>query len=183
MLRRGRGGWAGLVQSEAVGVDQGDRSPWSSMTPADSRTLAAHARLSPRLPPLSFYLLGALPDQGGELGEDEVDAFQTRVFQLNDLLFHYGLERQVRGEQACPAVRHHGSGHDLMAAGRRGVARRGRVGDGEKGRRWWRWWCVCVLGGLSAHDRWESFEEEKKKMRAKQRKLNKSSLYQTSCRL
>lgn len=62
------------------------------------------------------YLFRALPDQGGELGEDEVDAFQTRVFQLNDLLFHYGLERQIWGEQACPVVRHHGS-NGLMVAG------------------------------------------------------------------
>ena len=50
------------------------------------------------------YLIRALHDQRRELGDDEVNAFQTRVFQLNDLLFHYGLKRQVGGEQACPAV-------------------------------------------------------------------------------
>ena len=49
------------------------------------------------------YLICALHDQRRELGDDEVNAFQTRVFQLNDLLFHYGLKRQVGGEQACPA--------------------------------------------------------------------------------
>lgn len=82
----------------------------------------ARSFLSPPLhlpPPPSarpVYLFRALPDQGGELGEDEVDAFQTRVFQLNDLLFHYGLERQIWGEQACPVVRHHGS-NGLMVAG------------------------------------------------------------------
>ncbi|KAF3844114.1 hypothetical protein F7725_016162 [Dissostichus mawsoni] len=47
---------------------------------------------------------------GSKLGDNEVDTFQTGVFQLNDLLFHYGLKRQVWGEQACPVVvRHHGS--------------------------------------------------------------------------
>lgn len=48
------------------------------------------------------YLIGALPDCVDELLDDQVDAFQTRLFQLNDLLFHYGFERQVGGEQACP---------------------------------------------------------------------------------
>lgn len=89
-----------------------------------SVNLAVLARsfLSPplNLPPSPsarpVYLFRALPDQGGELGEDEVDAFQTRVFQLNDLLFHYGLERQIWGEQACPVVRHYGS-NGLMVAG------------------------------------------------------------------
>lgn len=55
------------------------------------------------------YLFGALPDQGGEFCDDEVDAFHTRVFQLNDLFFHYGLKCQVWREQACPVVRHQGS--------------------------------------------------------------------------
>lgn len=86
--------------------------------PPVSGTFArSRARLSLRRPPLSFYLLRALPDQGGELVEDEVDAFQTRVFQLNDLLFHYGLERQVWGEQACPAMRHHGSSWQFHGSG------------------------------------------------------------------
>lgn len=58
---------------------------------------------------VSDYLLSALPDQGDKLGDDEIDTFQTGVFQLNDLLFHYCFKRHVRGEQACPVARHHGS--------------------------------------------------------------------------
>ena len=49
------------------------------------------------------YLVGTLPESIDELLDDQVDAYQTRPFQLNDLLFHYGLKRQVGGEQACPA--------------------------------------------------------------------------------
>lgn len=48
------------------------------------------------------YLIGALPDCVDELLDDQVDAFQTGLFQLNDLLFHYGFKRHVGGEQACP---------------------------------------------------------------------------------
>ncbi len=51
---------------------------------------------------MQWYLISALPDCVDELLDDQVDAFQTRLFQLNDLLFHYGLKRQVWGEQACP---------------------------------------------------------------------------------
>lgn len=58
---------------------------------------------------IHIYLLSALPDQGDKLGDDQVYTFQTGVFQLNDLLFHYSLKRQVWGEQACPVMRHHGS--------------------------------------------------------------------------
>lgn len=57
----------------------------------------------------ALYLFSALPDQGDKLGDDQVDTFQTWVFELNDLLFHYGLKRHVWGEQACPVVMHHGS--------------------------------------------------------------------------
>lgn len=45
------------------------------------------------------YLRSALPDCVDELLDDQVDAFETWLLQLNDLLFHYGLEGQVRGEQ------------------------------------------------------------------------------------
>lgn len=48
------------------------------------------------------YLHSALPDCVDELLDDQVDAFETWFLQLNDLLFHYGLERQVWGEQARP---------------------------------------------------------------------------------
>lgn len=51
---------------------------------------------------MQWYLIGALSDCVDELLDDQVDAFQTGLFQLNDLLFHYGLKRQVWGEQACP---------------------------------------------------------------------------------
>lgn len=48
------------------------------------------------------YLISALSDCVDELLDHQVDAFQTRLFQLNDLLFHYGFKRQVWGKQACP---------------------------------------------------------------------------------
>lgn len=46
------------------------------------------------------YLVGALPDCVDELLNDKVDTFDTGLFQLNDLLFHNGLKRQVGSEQA-----------------------------------------------------------------------------------
>ena len=46
------------------------------------------------------YLVGALPDCVDELLNDQIDTFETGRFQLNDLLFHDGLKRQVWGEQA-----------------------------------------------------------------------------------
>lgn len=48
------------------------------------------------------YLDGALPDRVDELLDDQVNAFEARFLQLYDLLFHDGLERQVRGEQTRP---------------------------------------------------------------------------------
>ena len=46
------------------------------------------------------YLVGALPDRVDELLNDQIDTFETGRFQLNDLLFHDGLKRQVGSEQA-----------------------------------------------------------------------------------
>lgn len=46
------------------------------------------------------YLVGALPDCVDELLNDQIDTFETGRFQLNDLLFHDGLKRQVWSEQA-----------------------------------------------------------------------------------
>lgn len=46
------------------------------------------------------YLVGALPDCVDELLNDQIDTFETGCFQLNDLLFHDGLKRQVWSEQA-----------------------------------------------------------------------------------
>lgn len=45
------------------------------------------------------YLVGALPDCVDELLNDQIDTFETGRFQLNDLLFHDGLKRQVWSEQ------------------------------------------------------------------------------------
>lgn len=45
------------------------------------------------------YLVGALPDCVDELLNDQIDTFETGCFQLNDLLFHDGLKRQVGSEQ------------------------------------------------------------------------------------
>lgn len=47
----------------------------------------------------SQYLVGALPDCVDEFLNDQIDTFETRRFQLNNLLFHDGLKRQVRSEQ------------------------------------------------------------------------------------
>ncbi|XP_010769850.1 dynamin-2-like [Notothenia coriiceps] len=41
------------------------------------------------------YLVGALPDCVDELLNDQIDTFETGRFQLNDLLFHDDLKRQV----------------------------------------------------------------------------------------
>lgn len=49
--------------------------------------------------PLLGYLVGTLLDERGELGHHHVHALQTGRFQFEDLLFHHGLEGQVRGEQ------------------------------------------------------------------------------------
>lgn len=46
------------------------------------------------------YLVGALPDCVDELLNDQIDTFETGRFQLNDLLFHDGLKRQVWSEQS-----------------------------------------------------------------------------------
>jgi len=45
------------------------------------------------------YLVGALPECVDELLNDQIDTFETGRFQLNDLLFHDGLKRQVWSEQ------------------------------------------------------------------------------------
>lgn len=49
--------------------------------------------------PLAGYLLGAPHDERGELGHHQVHAFQTGRGQFADLLFHDGLEGQVRREE------------------------------------------------------------------------------------
>lgn len=46
------------------------------------------------------YLVGALPDRVDELLNHQIDTFETGLFQLYDLLFHDGFERQVGSEQA-----------------------------------------------------------------------------------
>lgn len=46
------------------------------------------------------YLVGALPDRVDELLNHQIDTFETGLFQLYNLLFHDGFERQVRSEQA-----------------------------------------------------------------------------------
>lgn len=48
------------------------------------------------------YLISALSDCVDEFLDDQVDGFQTGLFQFNDLLFHNGFKRHVWGEQACP---------------------------------------------------------------------------------
>lgn len=45
------------------------------------------------------YLVGTLPDEGGEFGHHQVHTFQAGLFQFADLLFHYSLKSKVRGEQ------------------------------------------------------------------------------------
>lgn len=62
-----------------------------------------------------LYLLRALVGESGELGHDQVHAFETRLLQLNDLLFHYSLERQVWGEQTRPE-----GSWEMSGAGRSG---------------------------------------------------------------
>lgn len=46
------------------------------------------------------YLVGALPDCVDELLNDQIDTFETGRFQLNDLLFHDELKRQVWSKQS-----------------------------------------------------------------------------------
>lgn len=48
---------------------------------------------------LLVYLEGTLPDDCGDLGHHHVHTLQTGSFQFEDLLFHNGLEGQVRGEE------------------------------------------------------------------------------------
>lgn len=45
------------------------------------------------------YLVSTFPDEGGEFGHHQVHAFQAGLFQFANLLFHYSLKSQVRGEQ------------------------------------------------------------------------------------
>lgn len=45
------------------------------------------------------YLVGTFPDEGGDFGHHQVHTFQAGLFQFADLLFHYSLKGQVRGEQ------------------------------------------------------------------------------------
>lgn len=52
------------------------------------------------------YLQCALPDRIDELLDDQVNAFEARLLQLDQLLFHDGLEGHVRGEQPRPEVTH-----------------------------------------------------------------------------
>lgn len=87
-----------------------------------------------------IYLLRALPDQGDKLGDDQVYAFQTGVFQLNDLLFHYGLKSQIWGEETCPVVRHHESWSSSIGGGKKGIGQYiawDRVEGRWKKRKWW----------------------------------------------
>lgn len=45
------------------------------------------------------YLDGTLHDERGQLRHHQIHTFQAGLFQFEDLLFDYGLEGQVRGEQ------------------------------------------------------------------------------------
>lgn len=50
-------------------------------------------------PPPGYYLVGTLPDEGGEFGHHQVHTFQAGLFQFADLFFQYSLKSKVRGEQ------------------------------------------------------------------------------------
>lgn len=41
---------------------------------------------------LQLYLVGTLPDEGGEFRHHHIDALQTRLSQFENLLFHNGLK-------------------------------------------------------------------------------------------
>lgn len=51
---------------------------------------------------LAFYLLTTLLYGGGEFAHYHIYTLQCGLLQLLDLLFHYGLKSQVRGEQPRP---------------------------------------------------------------------------------
>lgn len=49
------------------------------------------------------YLLATLLYGEGELAHHHIYTLQSGLLQLLDLLFHYGLKGQVRGEEPRPA--------------------------------------------------------------------------------
>ena len=51
---------------------------------------------------LAFYLVTTLSNGGGEFAHYHIYTLQCGLLQLLDLLFHYGLKGQVRGEQPRP---------------------------------------------------------------------------------
>lgn len=51
---------------------------------------------------LEFYLVATLSYGGGEFAHNHIYTLQCGPLQLLDLLFHYGLKGQVRGEQPRP---------------------------------------------------------------------------------
>lgn len=51
---------------------------------------------------LAFYLLATLLYGEGEFAHYHIYTLQCGLLQLLDLLFHYGLKGQVRGEQPRP---------------------------------------------------------------------------------
>lgn len=60
---------------------------------------------------MGFYLLTTLLNGEGQFTHYHIYTLQCGLLQLLDLLFHYGLKGQVRGEQPRPVGigRHHGS--------------------------------------------------------------------------
>lgn len=51
---------------------------------------------------MEFYLLATLSYGGGEFAHHHIYTLECGSLQLLDLLFHYGLKGQVRGEQPRP---------------------------------------------------------------------------------
>ena len=77
-----------------------------------------------------FYLVATLSYGGGELAHHHVYALQRGLLQLLDLLFHYSLKGQVRGEQACPAE----TQQSRVSHREREGGREGGEGERERGR-------------------------------------------------
>ena len=63
---------------------------------------------------LAFYLVTTLLYGGGEFAHYHIYTLQCGLLQLLDLLFHYSLKGQVRGEQPRPVGigRRHGRGEE-----------------------------------------------------------------------
>lgn len=51
---------------------------------------------------LAFYLLTTFMNGGGEFAHNHIYTLQSGLLQLLDLLFHYSLKGQVRGEEPRP---------------------------------------------------------------------------------